>query len=121
MPDPLQLLKAIAARADAVYLWTHFIDVEQFPVGDQRRRDWNAMLETRRFRGVDIRLYRLGYARANENVDFSGGMFDEHWWMDRNDLLAALGALEMTDITIGGESYTENPHGPVISLFARRP
>ncbi|WP_158817009.1 bifunctional 2-polyprenyl-6-hydroxyphenol methylase/3-demethylubiquinol 3-O-methyltransferase UbiG [Methylocapsa sp. S129] len=121
MPDPLRLLEAIGARTDAVCLWTHFVDVDSLPIGDARRKDWNATLETQRFRGADIRLYRRSYVRANEHATFCGGIFDEHRWMDRNGLLKALAALGMTEIVVDGENHTDSPHGPFLSVFARRP
>jgi hypothetical protein len=120
MSDPLRLIEAIGARTNAVYFWTHFVDVDSLPLGDKRREHWNATLETRRFHGADIRLYRRSYARANENPDFCGGIIDEHRWMDRKSFLKALEAIGMNEITFDGEIETRSPHGPSFSVFARR-
>ncbi len=120
MPDPLKLLQLIAARTDAVYLWTHYVDVDALPPGDQRRLDWNTTLETREIGDQTVRLFRRSYVKANETPLFCGGAFDEHRWMDRHDILKALTVLGLSDIRVAHDNNS-NPHGPSFSVFARRP
>ena len=120
MPDPLRFLQAAAARSDALYLWTHYVDVDALPPGDPRRRDWNATRETVTFAGEPVRLFRRSYLKANETAQFCGGVFDDHRWMDRNDILKALSALGMTTIAVAHEDHS-SPHGSSFSIFARRP
>ena len=119
MPDPLRLLEAIAARTDAVYLWTHYVDVDALPDGDPRRKNWNATVERRSFRGQTIRLFRRNYLKANEAAEFCGGAFDDHQWMDRNDILKALALLGMDAVEVAHEDHT-SPFGSSFSVFARR-
>ena len=119
MPDPLRLLEAIAARTDAVYLWTHYVDVDALPSGDRRRKDWNATVERPRFHGETLRLFRRSYVKANESAAFCGGAFDDHRWMDRNDILKALGLLGFDVATVAHEDH-ESPFGSSFSVFARR-
>ena len=120
MPDPLGLLQRIAAKTDAVYLWTHYVDVDALPADDPRRRHWNATLEVGEIAGEPIRLFRRSYAKADRTAEFCGGAFDEHRWMDRNDILKALTLLGLSDIKVAHEDHT-SPHGSCFSVFARRP
>ncbi len=120
MPDPLRFLSAVAARSDAVYLWTHYVDVDALPPGDRRRDDWNATAETRTFAGETVRLFRRSYVKANETAQFCGGVFDDHRWMDRNDILKVLTLLGLSAITVAQEDHT-SPFGSSFSVFARRP
>ncbi len=120
MPDPVRLLEAIAARTDAVYLWTHYVDVDALPPGDQRRNDWNATAETKDLAGQSIRLFRRSYLKANETAEFCGGAFDDHRWMDRNDILKVLALLGLSTITVAHEDHS-SPFGSSFSVFARRP
>ena len=120
MPDPLRFLSAVAARTDTVYLWTHYVNVDALPAGDQRRRDWNSTVETKPFGGETVRLFRRSYVKANETAQFCGGVFDDHRWMDRNDILKVLSILGLSAIAVAHEDHT-SPFGSSFSVFARRP
>ncbi len=120
MPDPLRFLQAAAARTDALYLWTHYVDIDALPPGDQRRTDWNTTGEVRSFAGEPVRLFRRSYVKANETAEFCGGVFDDHRWMARADILKVLGLLGLTQIDVAHDDHS-SPFGPSFSVFAKRP
>ena len=119
MPDPVRLLRAIAARTDAVYLWTHYVDFDGFSAGDKRRADWGATLERQDVGGETIRTFRRGYLKANEAATFCGGAFDDHRWMDRGDILKVLALLGFGTIAVAHDDHS-SPFGSSFSVFARR-
>ncbi len=119
MADPLRFLEAVAARTDALYLWTTYLDPTAFPVGDPALKRWEAVRETRTFRGQTITLYRRDYEQVHLNPDFCGGIYNEPRWMIRSSILDALRALGFSSLEIAHET-TPTPHEPCFSVFARR-
>ncbi len=117
---PPALPPGAAARTDALYLWTHYVDIDALPPGDQRRTDWNTTGEVRSFAGEPVRLFRRSYVKANETAEFCGGVFDDHRWMARADILKVLGLLGLTQIDVAHDDHS-SPFGPSFSVFARRP
>jgi len=109
MNDPLRLLRAIADRAQSVYLWTVCV------TDDQRQTSRIEPLN-----GRQMRLYKESYHGVDSNDDYCGGMEDEHYWMHRDDILSALEILGFSRITVSTDERT-NVHGPVLSLVARKP
>lgn len=117
--DPVAVLEAIAARSDRLYLWTHVFDGAAMPKGDPRRLAMTGRSSIRHCAGVPVTLHERSYHGAEQAVSFCGGVRDRHVWMDRCDLLAALGALGFDDIEIAHDE----PHaaaGPALSILARR-
>ncbi|MGA0595812.1 class I SAM-dependent methyltransferase [Enterovirga sp. CN4-39] len=117
--DPLHLLERAAAATDALFLWTHYVSDEAMPLGDPRRGMFRKTVERRPFRGIDVRLYPRSYQGAEAKVSFCGGIYDEHRWIQREDLLAALTALGFDSLQIAHEQ-TDHPNGPCFSLLARK-
>jgi hypothetical protein len=117
--DPLRLIELTAKRTNALYLWTHLVTDEAMPLSDPRRIVIAPAVETHHFHGIDVRAYRRTYAHAQDNVAFCGGMNDEHRWLHRDDLIAALKAVGYQDIRT---AHDEPGHlnGPALSIFARR-
>ncbi len=117
--QPLRLLELAAKRTDAVYFWTHVVSDQAMPPGDPRRLVIAPTAEHHSFHGITVRAYRRTYAHAETNVAFCGGMADEHRWLDRDDLLAALAAVGFTDIHTSHDE-PNHPYGPALSIFARK-
>lgn len=119
MQDPVRFLEAVAARTDAVFIWTHYADDEAMPPGDPRRGAFVGKVEVQNRLNIDIRLHPRSYLGAWKDKAFCGGMHDLHRWIDKKDLLALLRALGFNDIRI----WQDDPNhafGPAFSLFARR-
>jgi hypothetical protein len=119
MQDPVRFLEAVAARTDAVFIWTHYADDEAMPPGDPRRGAFVGEPEVRHHLGLDIHLHPRSYLGAWKDKAFCGGMHDLHRWIDRKDLLALLAALGFDDIRIWNDE-PNHAFGPAFSLFARR-
>ena len=119
MKDPLHLLRLIAARTSALYVWTHYFSDAALPESDPRRKLFAAKPTVERFEGLEIRLYRRTYAGAQHSTGFCGGLFDEHHWIERDDLFRVLEQLGFDSISIEHDDIA-HVNGPAFSLFARR-
>lgn len=120
LTDPLRLIELAAKRTDAIYIWTHVITDASIPdAADPRRSLFNQVAETREFHGVQVRAYRRSYEHADESMSFCGGMNDEHRWLHRDDLLAALKVVGFQDIQTAHDE-PDHRFGPAFSIFARR-
>lgn len=120
MADPLRLLEHLAARTDALYLWTHVIDDDAMPQGDPRRA-LVASVEDIAWRGRTVRYHRrVPYGPAqDEDPTFCGGVVHAAAWMERRALLQVLAALGFEDVQIAHDEAT-HPAGPALSILARR-
>jgi hypothetical protein len=116
---PTLLIEAIAARADALYLWTHVVDPAGMPPGDPRLVAFTGEVSTATLGGVPVRLHERRYHGAHHAVGFCGGARDRHVWMEREGLLAGLGALGFDSLEIAHEDPGA-PSGPALSILARR-
>ncbi|MBU3890147.1 MULTISPECIES: bifunctional 2-polyprenyl-6-hydroxyphenol methylase/3-demethylubiquinol 3-O-methyltransferase UbiG [unclassified Methylosinus] len=116
--DPLRLLELIAQRASAVFIWTHVVS-EAMPVSDPRRSVMADVPEEHSFHGVVVRAYPRSYVKTQSNPAFCGGMRDDHRWLDKDDLIAALRALGFDDIRTNHDE-PDHVYGPAVSIFARR-
>ncbi|NEI69711.1 class I SAM-dependent methyltransferase [Rhizobium lusitanum] len=119
MADPGEFLRLLAARANAVFIWTHFFLEEAMPEGDVRRIPFSGKVETKIIEGVPLRYYERSYQHANANASFCGGMKDRHFWMHRDDILMLLEKLGYSEITIRDENL-KHAGGPSFSLLARK-
>lgn len=121
LTDPLHLIELAAQRTNAIYIWTHIMTDAAIPAADDPHRSlFDQTVEAHEFHGLSVRAYRRSYERAQEHTSFCGGMNDEHRWLHRDDLLAALKVVGFHDIRT---SHDESDHrnGPALSIFARRP
>jgi hypothetical protein len=107
MREPTRLLKAMAERTDAIYLWTVMVD------------DETAIFLPSNFEGLDVRLYPRGY--GGRGASFCGGSMDYPNWLHRDDILAVLKALGFEKQTIAheGPASAINPVS-TFSVFATR-
>jgi hypothetical protein len=117
--DPLGFLERAAAATDALFLWTHYMSEAAMPQTDPRRGAFRPSIERREFKGVNVRLYPRSYHKAEANVSFCGGLYDDHRWIERDDLLAALTALGFDSVEIARDQV-DHPNGPSFCLLARR-
>jgi hypothetical protein len=109
MLDPLRLLRAIAMRTEALYLWTLCVT-----------NDTLTPSKVVSINEVPIRLYLQSYENIESNDDFCGGMENEHYLMHRDDILAALKALGFSSLTLAHENPDHLRGGPTFSVFARK-
>lgn len=119
MADPVRLLELLAARTDAVYLWTHYASDEAMPPGDARRLAIVGDAKVVESHGVKVRTYQRSYWGAWKSKAFCGGPHDAHCWIDRDDMLSLLRALGFDDIRIAHDE-PNHEYGPSFSIFARR-
>jgi hypothetical protein len=119
MQNPVRLLELLAAASDAFYIWTHYASDEAMPEGDPRRSAFIGPPEIYQSHGVAVRFYKRSYHGAWRDKAFCGGMHDVHRWMEKEDILAVIRALGLTDIRIAHDEPA-HPNGPAFSIFARR-
>jgi len=119
MADPVRLIELISQRSDALYLWTHFFGEAEMPEGDTRRLAFSGDVAIRSFKDLDIRLHKRSYHGAWKDKSFCGGIYDEHSWLEKEQIFALLKSVGYQDMRVAHEN-TANPHGPCISIFARR-
>ncbi|RAZ91173.1 methyltransferase type 12 [Mesorhizobium hawassense] len=117
MVDPLRTLELLAKRTDRLYLWTHVVDEAAMPVGDPRRAHLAAP-ERRNWLGRDVTLHPRPYGDVKSST-FCGGMDAVPRWMDKHDLLWALGQLGFNNVIVAHEA-PDDQHGPALSILARR-
>jgi hypothetical protein len=108
MSDPLRLLRAMANRSTAIYVWTVCVSDDSLT---PTKIEW--------MNGHAIRLYGQTYANTEANKSFCGGMEEEHYWMHHDDILSALKLLGFTSLTLAHEE-PDHEFGPTFSVFARK-
>ena len=126
MTDPLLLLRRMAERTDALYIWTHYFDEAEMPPGDLRRVAFTTqepphreIIETAELNGVRMDLHLRSYYEAWTKAKYCGGPRDRHFWLEKAQLIAALKALGFDDLSFAHED-PGHVNGPAISIFARR-
>ena len=120
LTTPLRLIELAAKRTDAIYIWTHVMTDLTIPSpADPRRQMFDQITETHEFHGINVRAYRQSYVHAEDNEAFCGGMTDDHRWLHRDDLLAALRVVGFQDIRTAHDE-PDHRFGPALSIFARR-
>ena len=117
--DPVRLLQLICERADSFFLWTHYFDEIAMPRNDVRRTPFSDRVETKRCRGVTVRLHERSYHKAWRDPSFCGGLQDGHFWIDRADILKLIAAFGFDRIRIADEQ-PDHENGPSFSIFAER-
>jgi hypothetical protein len=117
--DPVRLLELICARANSVYLWTHYFDDVAMPLGDLRRVPFSEQVDTVVCHGITVRLHERSYYKAWRDPSFCGGIQDRHFWLDRDDIMKLLAAFGFDRIVIA-DDQPEHMNGPSFSIFAER-
>lgn len=119
MSNPVGLLTSMAARADAVFIWTHYFDAQECPQGDTRALAFTGEVKVERVGGIDVRLHGRGYHNAWIDKRFCGGMHDIHYWLEKAQIVEVLKASGLDDVSFDAHQ-PDHPNGPAISIFARR-
>jgi hypothetical protein len=119
MVDPIELLELIAARTDAVFLWTHYASDAAMGEGDPRRMAFVGEPEVRESHGVRVRMRQRSYWGAWKDKSFCGGMHDLHRWIEKDDILKLIGALGFDDVRTAFDD-PDHQNGPSFAIFARR-
>ena len=119
MSDPVHLLELLAMRSSAIFLWTHYFSEAAMPPDDLRRKALSGEVEKVDCRGMTVSLHRRGYHNAWKNSAFCGGMYDRHYWMEKDDIMSVLRRLGFDDIRTTHDQ-PDHPNGPAISIFAQR-
>lgn len=118
MVRPLELLRAVAARTDRVFLWTHVYDEASFGEGDSRRASFERT-EIVEFEGTQFHMHVRPYGDVENNPKFCGGPIEGPRYMERKELLEALRLLGFDDIRIDSDN-PDHPSGPALSIYAQR-
>ena len=115
--NPVELIALIAARAELLFIWTHYYDEANVPTRGGRPRVIPA--EPAEYRGFAHRRYRYRYGLSLLWRGFCGGSAPFAHWLTREDLLGALEHFGWTSIRIGFDE-PQHPNGPALALVARR-
>ncbi|ATQ67939.1 MULTISPECIES: class I SAM-dependent methyltransferase [Methylosinus] len=120
MREPLRFLQAVAARTDALYLWTHFMDDLSIPDDDSPlAQGLRQTRELGELSGRQFVMYRHSYVGANLAPAFCGGIYDDARWLPRRSIVGALETLGFDSVEFAHEA-TPHPNLPAFSAFARR-
>jgi SAM-dependent methyltransferase len=113
MTDPLRLLRAIAARTDRVFIWTHY-----FPADGNPRRPPFFRKRMVQFADRDIPHFDRLYLRPRWRPLACGGTAPGSCWLHRDDILFALRTLGFSRIEVGLEEHA--PYRDSFALVALR-
>jgi len=117
--NPLRLIAAIARVTDTVFLHTHYF-VEGAAASAHARSFFEPARDVRaRAGGREITLHYKAYGQLKRGA-YSGGPAGYAYWLERDDILAALRDAGFGKIQIGNDD-PGNPNGPALFLLARRP
>lgn len=119
MMDPVRFIELMSARTDAIFLWTHYADEIQMPKGDPRRSAFIGEMEMEVHHGIPVRSHLRSYHGAWVDKSFCGGIHDMHRWLERDDILALLRALDFDDVRVWSEE-PDHPNGPAFCVYAQR-
>lgn len=111
MFDPLDLIRAMAARADRVFIWTHYHDARA------RLPRYRPVAIARD--GLQLTAHEVTY-RHRTLGQFLGGNRPKTRWMELPGILAALAHYGLSEVTIIRDE-PEAKNGPAVTLAARRP
>jgi SAM-dependent methyltransferase len=117
--DPLRLIDLVARVTDTVFLHTHYYAPEiaassahAYSFFEPRRN------RTARVDGREITLHYKAYGQLKRG-SFSGGPAEYSYWLEKEDIFAALRARGFADIQVGADD-PGNPNGPAMFCLARR-
>jgi hypothetical protein len=120
LSDPVRFLETAAACTDALFIWTHYFSDAAMPADDTRRGAFSGEVTIRAFRDREVRLHHRSYHEAWRSKAFCGGMYDQHVWMEKEQIVEVLSLLGFDDIRLTHDNTNDHPAGPCVSIFARR-
>jgi hypothetical protein len=117
--EPVRLIDLISRVTDAVFLHTHYY-APRIAVSSPHAYSFFEPTRNRtaRVNGRDVPLHYKAYGQLKRGT-FSGGPADHSYWMEKEDIFAALRANGFSDIQIGADD-PGNPNGPAMFCLARR-
>lgn len=117
--NPLDVLELVAQRTDRVIVWTHYYDAELIARDPVLASRFPAAI-TSYTHGIRYTQHRFEYGDVLSAATYCGGGAGFSYWLEREDLLAALPRFGLTDVTVAFEDK-DHPNGPCLALTARRP
>lgn len=117
MKNPLGLLESISRVSDKMFLWTHYFDQEIASSSADAGRF--SAPEPIHWQNEEFAYHRRQYGEATDWKGFCGGGQEYANWLTRADLLKALDLLGFGNLEIAHETR-EHPHGPCLSICARK-
>jgi hypothetical protein len=116
LTNPVELIELLAQHCDAIFLWTVFYDPEfvaNNPVPGAKFSEAMPMEHA----GFKHTVHRFNYGPSLDWKGFCGGGDVFSYWMEKNQILAALERFGFTDIRT--EEHP-NVHGSALMLVARK-
>ena len=117
MTRPGAFLRALAAAAPRIFVWTCYYDPLHPP-----NRSASSVTEVRRSDdgGFPHTLYRVDYGTEGGERVFCGGTSAHANWMTRDDILGCVRHAGLTDIEVAFDE-PDNDYGASFGFVARRP
>lgn len=111
MPDPIDLIKRMAAQTARVFIWTHYV------AEPKQAEEWKAK-SAHTVDGFACTYYKYVYPTKAKFRPFAGV---QHYAsrLTRSDILAALRHFGFTEIEIARDE-PEHPGGPAFSITAAK-
>ncbi len=123
--DPLRLLDLISGVTDAVFIHTHYYAPQiaassphAFSFFEPARDRIAGIAPGAGADGPFATLHYKAYGQLKRGP-FSGGPAEHSYWMEKDDIFAALRARGFNDIQVGVDD-PGNPNGPAMFCLARR-
>jgi len=117
MTRPGAFLRALAAAAPRIFVWTAYYDPLHPPNGSAGTVTEVSPSDDG---GFPHTLYRVDYAREGGGRVFCGGTSAHANWMTRDDILGCVRHAGLTDIEIAFDE-PQNAYGASFGFVARRP
>jgi len=115
--NPIRTLELIAAAAPRVFLWTHYYDRKL--IEDRGLQHQFEQVSVTDFRGLSVTLAKRLYGQALEWKGFCGGGVDYANWLDRPSLMALLGLVGYSQLSVAFDQ-PDHPNGPAIAICAEQ-
>lgn len=98
MQAPVHVLDLIGQHCETLILWTHYFDPQAMDAQDPRRKPFSGQTTTLDHKGHSYRLHSRSYKGAWTANSYCGGPEDQHYWMERDDIMALCAQNGFTDI-----------------------
>jgi len=119
MLNPVELIALLANHCKKhIFIWTHYYNeevIKQHPVFSSMFTD----VVQQDYQGFKHTLYRRQYETALEWQGFCGGNAPHSFWMQRNEILAALSYFGFENIRVNFEDIN-HANGPSFAIIADR-
>ncbi|GAB5561859.1 MAG: hypothetical protein SynsKO_35060 [Synoicihabitans sp.] len=114
MLEPVRLLELLSRSCRALYVWTHYFDVDKMSLPFEMKSRFGAPAR-RSHAGFEHTVYPYRYEEARDWDGFCGGPKADCVWLNREGVLGALAHFGYDRIEVREES---NLHGPALSIVA---